>query len=301
MSKKTRPVLYEVLKRRAETRPQWRPTPSRGETPELPAADGDAGAPRRPAFPAARPEYLRIFGYKVEFSVNFAVLAGAATALLILLIVAFQLGRFSSPAVAARGDGAAGHATDPGMSNLLDTISPKKSDRPEPGKPPLREPDRPPPAVPGAGSGEAGERRPDRDEATRKPEESPGREEGKPPAAPDRTQRDEQQNQQKIEFHKGRSYIQIQCFRTRDRAAAESAAAFLAENGVPCGLQNRSSDIALWASEEFDLASDDAKTRRAEQHRANSLIGRIKGLGNTYFKEKKGGYRFEFAELKTIR
>lgn len=290
MSKKTRPVLYEVLRRRAESRPQWRPQRPRPAEPESSVGTIEPSpSPRTFAPSAQRPELWRMLGNRVDLSLSVATLAGAGVGLIVLLIVAFQVGRYSAGAASPpvepnRGGG------DAGMTNLLKSISPgsKPSDSGSRG---LREPERVAinvPKNPAQPEGEPAPAKP-REEPRTAPQPEPEKLTPTPP---------QPENKPTLQLVKGRSYVQIQCFRPRDRQAAEDAAAFLIQNGVPCGIQERRDDIVLWATEAFDLGSDSAATRRAEQQRAKQLESKIKQIGDAYFK-LNGKYRFKEANIRS--
>lgn len=290
MSKKTRPVLYEVLRRRAESRPQWRPQRPRPAEAESSVGTIEAPSPPRTFTPSApRPELWRILGNRVDFSLSVATLAGTGVGLIVLLIVAFQVGRFSAGAAAPPGEPSRG-GSDTGMTNLLKSISPASKPT-DSGSRGLREPERLTinvPKNPAQPDGEPAPAKP-REEPKTAPQPEPEKLTPTPP---------QPENKPTLQLVKGRSYVQIQCFRPRDRQAAEDAAAFLIQNGVPCGIQERRDDIVLWATEAFDLGSDNAATRRAEQQRAKQLESKIKQLGDTYFKQN-GKYRFKEANIRS--
>jgi hypothetical protein len=96
------------------------------------------------------------------------------------------------------------------------------------------------------------------------------------------------------------SYIQIQAFPKKDEADLNKAAAFLAENGVPCCKVTRKADFVLYASQPFNLSQKDTTAKKREQQAADALVKRIKDLGSQYAKAGKG-YRFEWAKTEEMR
>lgn len=289
MSKKTRPVLYEVLRRRSENRTQWRSPRPRAIESDAPAESIEA-TPSHVSRPPAqqRPDFLRLLGNRIEFSISGVMLGGAGVGLLVLLVVAFQIGRYTAGSAAKSGAGSG--EGDTGITNLLNSVSQGNARNDQPVK--LREPERPTTNVP------RNSVEPDGGSIAAKPRDNA---KSSPPAEPDRTGSPPPPGDEPkpvLQLVKGKSYYLIQCFPPRERQAAEDAAAFMIQNGVPSGIQQRRSDIVLWATEAFDVNADDAAIRRAAQQRAKKLEARVKELGDIYFKQN-GKYRFRDGSLRS--
>ncbi len=100
-----------------------------------------------------------------------------------------------------------------------------------------------------------------------------------------------------VELRRGYHYIVVQYFPISKEQAANDAALYLIENGVPCTIL-MGKDIRLLASEPFLIRQDDTRAGKRERQRADRLIARIKQLGKGY--HLKGGYDFSGAAASQV-
>lgn len=102
----------------------------------------------------------------------------------------------------------------------------------------------------------------------------------------------------RVELQRGYDYVFVQYFPPSRQRTAEKVATVLIENGIPAALFLGERDIRLIATEKFLTAQPDAAAARRERERANALIARIKALGKELMPE---GYNLAGADLKPIR
>jgi len=95
----------------------------------------------------------------------------------------------------------------------------------------------------------------------------------------------------------GYSYLVIQHFPSRAAKAAGAARDYLRSNGVPCVLVQRGRDLVLVATEGFELRSG-RNANAAERARADALIQRVKDFGKAYASH---GYSFDQCYLELAR
>lgn len=97
---------------------------------------------------------------------------------------------------------------------------------------------------------------------------------------------------EEVDLLRGYHYVVVQYFPISKQQAADDAAWYLMQNGVPCAIL-AGKDLRLIASEGFLIRQDDARAGRREQQRADRLVTRIKELGKAY--RLQGGYDFSGA------
>lgn len=323
-TQRNRPVLFELVKQgKSSNAKTWRaPPPAKVQAAQQRAAQPDAPPPqpatqpvRTGAAPAGwsipMPGFAgEIAGDEIRVSVNFTMAAIVAAALLALLVVAFQIGRWTAKPAGPTSDNPAGTSTTStappngapsrlgggpnggstqggGDSRLNGPAQPDKihtpgkagpdgsGDTKKPTEPPARE----------------GDREPQRDKDKPapppvEPKPTPPVEPKPEPAAPS------------VELKKGYHYLVIQHFRKNDTEQAESAARYLIAAGVPCAVQAMKADIRVIATEPFLINQKDPG-RKTEQSRANDLIQKVKKLGKEY--SRTSGYAFDQCELKELK
>jgi len=302
--RKKRPVLYEVLKRERAARsgpllvsPASRPI----ESVELPPVGVAAASSHEPpdlrGDADASPGRFSIADSTIRLSVSYPVAGLVGVAALVVLMVAFHLGRRIE-------NGRGSPAGDAAMLALLtgETASGRTSlagDSSEQSGATGGEP---------AAGGLSNLPRRDSFENSavaipleapepRSQAAAPAKSDPPPtakPAAPTQTPAGEPRG--RVVLEKGTHYVVIQHFRKKDAGAAEQAGAFLRANGIDCAIQHNKEDIRLVATTPFRIEGKEASTKRAEEVRAETLLRQIKQLGKDY--SRTGGYAFDQCELK---
>lgn len=277
-----RPVLFEVAKRsRPLSATGWRaPPPAKPQPrPDADKASADSGKPasRAPFAPPTmaddltpRQRWLQLGERHVRITLSPVAAAAVCAGLLALLAVAYVTGRVAGSR----------------------TGSPDLSRPPSAATQPAGVPITPPESV----------RTPPRSATDPRRDDSAG---AAPPKPDDSAQRDARNNAEPTkpepasastaELRKGYHYLIVQHFRKSESDAAQAAARFLLDNGVPCAI-NRGEDVRLVALEPFLLNQKDAKLRAAEQARADELIRKVKELGKQY--SRVSGYSFQLCTLR---
>ncbi|MFO0839758.1 MAG: hypothetical protein U1D55_14705 [Phycisphaerae bacterium] len=287
-TRRTRPVLYEVLRRSpsprgaAPRRPVAAPPSadlsSQSESPqrEIPENSG-----ARIQAPASLLDRIRDSGVlpQVEFHDGRLILAAAWPALalmgvvlLVLLWIAFATGgALSGGRRAAPDDLAVMNFDAARATNSPSNDSNQKSQS-------KAATNQPPPAVP----------TPRVAVAPRVPDAAPPAKETEAlhPAPAGEDKKDEPAT---VQLEKGRTYLVIQHFKKGEQKAADAAAAFLQANGVPCGLVPPG--IRLVATEGFALDTRDPAARKRDQQRLDQLRTKVLNLGKEF--GKSNGYNFD--------
>lgn len=265
MARKSRPVLYEVVRGTARQQPPgWSPGSlfrqrDRSETaaPE-PEPAAVAPAPAAMRAPASEPDYsddsppwFRWVDRHALLRLGWPGLTIGGAALVVLLILAFAAGRRS-----VQADGS------PGARTQIAAETPRREEplvKPLPTKEvalPQRAPDL---------------------EAQRQPATPPTR----APAT--------------AEFVKGKYYVIVQFFSKSNRRHAEEARDFLSSRGIPCTIREVGPDIRLVANEAFALDEGTSAERADARRRVEALKKRIKEAGKEFVKAG-GGYTFDLCE-----
>ncbi len=257
-ARRNRPVLYEMVRHSRRPGQTARPRsgePAATETSSTPAPPRTTPPPKT-AEPTA-PRTVRVIDGHVSVRLGWPGLAVLAVGAIFVLFVAFQAGaRF---ATTQTGD-------------LADTMPPTAM--------PIDEPPQDTPAPVAA-------HRPPRqaEVVTPRPvEQAPAQ------SRPAPVERTGETAQPTFEFKRGYHYVVVQHFRRADLNAAQQAASFLHERGVPTELRT-GSDVQLIAREPFLINQDDTVARAAERRRCDALKQRIREIGKEYAKE--AGYDFK--------
>lgn len=301
--RKSRPVLYEVVRRGGARDPSL---PRRDTT--LQISPADAGAPPSAeaagaeengraaqatptttppiaATPTAQPRLLvrtpppffRMADGRVQLTLHWAAVAAAVLVFLAAPIWAYRIGANRAPKPPANAGAPAASVEQGGLPDLRRGGNPAETKSgseilvPSQGNPPKvavpsKSPDAPPQVLP---------------ETANKEEIGPARNAVEPP---------------KAQFQKGHHYVVIQHFRKSEREAAREAAEFLQTHGVGCFLDDRSVDLRLIATEPFLIDQEDAAAAREQKQRCEQLKQKIKQIGRDYVRTKPNGYTFRDCE-----
>lgn len=92
-------------------------------------------------------------------------------------------------------------------------------------------------------------------------------------------------------LEKGRHYVVVQHFRSSEREAARAATAYLQSHGVAVALDESPREYRLIALEPFLLDQKEAAARQREQKRVDALKQQIRALGREY--ARTAGYAFD--------
>jgi hypothetical protein len=271
LSRKKKPVLYEVIRRSAAGQMARKPAEREPE----PAAEA-VHEPPKPRIVTSVEEassvpeayeprrMVRVDRELVQLSLTWPVATVLSLAVLVALLLSFYAGWSTAPVGSHAGTRVTGAATD-------DFAAAAKPDGSSPAAPsgsiavpPLRD----------AGSAKAAPVKP-QPQASAAPLDVP------------------------FQPAKGSHYLVVQYFK-RDRAeVAALAQQLLAENGVAAALTRRGQDYVLIATEPFLLDNKDPALRRKEKQRADALQAIVRKVGKQFV--TKNGYSFDqcfFEEAK---
>jgi cell division septation protein DedD len=229
-----------------------------------PAGDGGPGATGAAAAGAGavdRTGSAWIAGGRLCLVLGWPQLALAVIALLLLMVLAYEIGRRSVHAPAAK---------PADLKDILGTVTESEAPRTEAAAPT--------PARGGAGGPVATPGGPARGE-----EGTPAKPTVPPSAA---SPPKEAEAGDTFAFASGEYYVVVQHFRTRDRDRAVAAKEFLRSKGVNCAIRPGSGDLELVATEAF-----------SSEQQAQGLVRRILELGKEYW-NTGGGYEFTGAKAR---
>lgn len=83
-------------------------------------------------------------------------------------------------------------------------------------------------------------------------------------------------------LQKGRHYVVVAHYKKSDLALAQHAAAFLQERGIPCIIHEIRNAYMVVATQPFLINQKDAPARKAQQARADEFKRRIRALGKEH-------------------
>lgn len=331
MAKRTRPVLYELVRRQpgrdAPVRIRGRepgapPTPPAAPSrtpvtpPRTPPQPSSGSA--RPALPtgsappgeeiAATRSAPPVYGLRETPSLVVRLRAAIghwrrrietappwASALALIVLIAFFLWlSFQVYRVFAPAD----PTQSPPISSSAGPAIPDAA-RPTGPTPALPRRDTPLPVI-GSGSSPAAPIRPDPANPVREPETASDRKSPDADRKPSETAvlpaRDPAADGSIIpaadaKLEKGRHYVHVQYFRRTRRQDALDARAFLASKGIPTILIEATGEYRLLAADSFLIDQKDKSAAAAERKRCDDLKRRVRDAGKEY--AKKAGYAFD--------
>jgi hypothetical protein len=100
---------------------------------------------------------------------------------------------------------------------------------------------------------------------------------GSPPASPP-----SEPVQWDTTLQKGRHYVVVAHYKKSDLMLAQNAAAFLQERGIPCVIHEIRNAYMVVATQPFLINQKDAAARKAQQARADEFKRRIRALGKEH-------------------
>jgi hypothetical protein len=299
--RKTRPVLFEVIARTQRSRPKGptpRPidaaAPAAGEaaTPAAPPAPlippirpvpGPGSLPARAWRPVGERRHRAWFGLadnRLELSLGWPELVIVGVVLLLLLALAYQIGRkmparattqpadvndvYADKRPAQRSTGAPPAAPQPGLEKNQRLNLGRQNDTRPPAEPP-----KPAPPV------EKPPEKPSNEVRQAPPPPAPPVEPPKPATPP--------------QFAPGTYCVIVQHFRVRERQEAEAARTFLATKGINTVVKQGAGDLELIVTEPF-----------AGEAQAAGLLQRIRDAGKEY-SAAGGGFDFGNPRAQKIK
>lgn len=275
-ARKTRPVLYEVIRPKLRTRdPALKPrSPRSASAVEHPPATETREVHGPDVATNAHPPAPRTDAARFHMTFSGQTLFVLIAIIIVLLVVAFSAGRrYGAPPADAWDGSASAEATD--EESESDTLA--------------RDPEAVVAAVPEDDEGAA---------VGRRTPASPGT------GAAARTDADESAGRvRQVTLQKGYTYVVVQHFGGK-RQDALAAARFLQERGVPCAtLDGR--DIRVVATQPFLVKQADTAAARDERRKADRLLAQIKEIGKEFDKYRRqqgeGGYTLSGCYLYEIR